>query len=356
MSMYQFGPFQLDAQRLILILDGSPLALGPKVVETLLALIEHPGEVLSKSDLLDRIWPEGFVEESNLAQNIYVLRKTLRAHWSVDAIVTLPRRGYTFAGAVRQCAEVHTRPIQTAPRKTAWHWPAIAVAAIVLLLAGAALSKPRTVRPALSPQGARTYALGRYYWNLRTKESLQKSIANFTGVVRSDPGDARGYAALADAHAITGEYEYGKQTSEYAQAKAFAHRALSIDPSSAEAYAVLGVISEDTHGGDVRAQAYFRRAIALDPSFAPAHQWYGISVLMQGNLPLAMHELQTAANLEPVSVATFAWLGQAAYFDRRFSDALGYEQEALDLSPKRADALVIMGMAYEQLGQFGRAV
>lgn len=356
MSMYQFGPFQLDARRLILLLDGIPLALGPKVVETLLALIEHPGEVLSKGDLLDRIWPEGFVEESNLAQNIYVLRKTLCAHWNVDAIVTLPRRGYKFAAAVTLCEEVHAQPDQTAPRRIRWQWPAIAAAAITLLLGGAALSKPPPTNPAMSPRGARIYALGRYYWNLRTKSSLQKSIADFTDVVRSDPSDARGYAALADAHAITGEYYYGKKAHEYAQAKAYAYRALELDPNSAEAYAVLGVITPETPSGDAQARAYFRRAIALDPSFAPAHQWYGIAVLMQGNLPVAMHELQTAANLEPVSVATFDWLGQAAYFDRRFTDAIGYEQQALDLSPKRADALVVMGMAYEQLGQYQRAV
>ena len=76
MSVYEFGPFRLDAGQLLLFDRGEPVALGPKVVETLLALIEHPGDVLTKSALLDRIWPEGFVDEANLAQNVYVLRKS----------------------------------------------------------------------------------------------------------------------------------------------------------------------------------------------------------------------------------------------------------------------------------------
>src|SRR5438552_14007425 len=97
MSAYSFGPFQLDPERLLLTLAGEPIALGPKVVETLLALVERPGETRTKTELLDRIWPEGFVEESSLAQNIYVIRKVLRAHWA-DAIQTVPRRGYRFAG------------------------------------------------------------------------------------------------------------------------------------------------------------------------------------------------------------------------------------------------------------------
>src|SRR5579864_2193971 len=101
MTVYRFGPFRLEKEQLLLSLEDTPLALGPKVVETLLALVEHPGEVLGKAELLDRIWPDGFVEEANLAQNIYVIRKTLRAHWHGEAIETVPRRGYRFNGDVR---------------------------------------------------------------------------------------------------------------------------------------------------------------------------------------------------------------------------------------------------------------
>ncbi|MDQ2679783.1 MAG: winged helix-turn-helix domain-containing protein [Candidatus Eremiobacteraeota bacterium] len=357
MTIYRFGPFQLDAARLILLLDGGALALGPKVVETLLALIEHPGDVLSKSDLLDRIWPEGFVEESNLAQNIYVLRKTLRAHWKTDAILTLPRRGYRFNAQVEvEQAALHVPTKRAARSAITRRWPIAAAAAFALLLGGAAFSQARPTHSALTPQGAQKYALGRYYWNLRTKSSLQKSVADFSQVTKSDPQDARGYAALADAHAMNGDYHYGKPVQEFAQAKRYAARALQLDPNSAEANAVLGIIALDTHRGDAQAQVYFRHAIALDQSFAPAHQWYGTTALMHGNTALAMRELQIAANLEPVSAATFSWLGETAYFERRFNDALAYERQALDLSPNRPDALVTMGAAYEQLGQYQRAV
>ena len=102
MSTYEFGSFRLDVERLLLLHRNEPVPLGPKVVETLLALIEHPGEVLPKNELIERIWPEGYVEEANLAQNIYVLRKTLRSLASLDAIETVPRRGYRFSVGVRR--------------------------------------------------------------------------------------------------------------------------------------------------------------------------------------------------------------------------------------------------------------
>ncbi|HEY9085369.1 MAG TPA: winged helix-turn-helix domain-containing protein [Candidatus Tyrphobacter sp.] len=87
---YTFGPFLLDARRLVLLKGRKPLALGPKVVGTLLALIERQGELCTKAELLDRVWPEGYVTEGNLSQNVYVLRKTLRG-WNACAIETVPR-------------------------------------------------------------------------------------------------------------------------------------------------------------------------------------------------------------------------------------------------------------------------
>ena len=171
MSLYEFGPFQLDAEQLLLSIRDVPVALGPRVVETLLALIEHPGEVLSKAALLDRVWPDGFVEEANLAQNIYVLRKTLRAHWEADSIATVSRRGYRFTGEVRRIERAHAEPalaetaipVVRSPRR--WGTIAAALAAVIVLAVVSISTLGSTHRvsaaPQLSTKGARLYAIGR---------------------------------------------------------------------------------------------------------------------------------------------------------------------------------------------------
>lgn len=74
---YEFGPFLVDASNHLLLRDGRPVPLEPKTFDTLLKLIEHRGEVLEKGVLMEMLWPGQFVEESNLAQNIYKLRKAL---------------------------------------------------------------------------------------------------------------------------------------------------------------------------------------------------------------------------------------------------------------------------------------
>ncbi|HTX58457.1 MAG TPA: winged helix-turn-helix domain-containing protein [Verrucomicrobiae bacterium] len=368
MSTYEFGPFRLDASQLLLFDGVTPVALGPKVVETLLALVEHPGDVLPKSTLLDRIWPEGYVDEANLAQNVYVLRKLLRARWRDGAIETIPRRGYRFTAAVRLAADAPlAMPLAAptpAPRRTRW-MPAVAAAVVLLLAAGTAVAiVPRHApsQTALSADAGRLYEIGRYYWNLRTRDGTRKSIAYFGRVVDEDPSAARGYAGLASANATMGDYDFGPEPAAvyYARARAYARKALAIDPNCGEAYAVLGMLASASPMPTVAqltaSMNDLRRAIELDPADAPAHEWYGIALLTQGRLSDAYAELHKAADLDPLSVATTAWLGHVAYLERRYGDAIGYARETLDLSPHRYDVLGIIGLAYQARGDDPRAI
>jgi DNA-binding winged helix-turn-helix (wHTH) protein/Tfp pilus assembly protein PilF len=361
MGIYEIGPFQLDVEHLLLKRAGRPVALGPKVVETLLALVEHPGDVLAKGALLDRVWPEGFVEEANLAQNIHVLRKTFRHHGSADPIETVPRRGYRLAAPVRRLSDLpHERaPVvaRTLSRRIAAIAGAAFVAACIVLVASYGFGHRSAAPGALSDKGARLYQIGRYYWNLRTRDGVQKSFGYFAGVIDTDPNDARGYAALADANVAMGDYCYGthRPAVYFARAREYAKKALALEPNSAEGHAALGFLS--LHRKDVKpAVAELRRAIALDPSYGPAHEWYGITLLRRGHWSEGLRQLNTAVDLDPLSVATVAWLGSAAYVDRRFGDAILYSRQALELSPKRTDSLRTIGAAYEAQGKTDRAI
>jgi DNA-binding winged helix-turn-helix (wHTH) protein/TolB-like protein/Tfp pilus assembly protein PilF len=101
-SSYEFGPFQLDAARRRLLRDGQVVALTPKAFELLLALVENRQRVLDKSELMERLWPDSFVEETNLTQNISTLRKALgESPQQHHYIVTVPGRGYRFVAEVR---------------------------------------------------------------------------------------------------------------------------------------------------------------------------------------------------------------------------------------------------------------
>jgi eukaryotic-like serine/threonine-protein kinase len=110
---YAFGPFRLDSERRVLVRDGAPVPLAPKVVETLLTLVETAGHLVDKDDLIKRVWPDAFVEEGNLNKNIFVLRKPLGV-WDGgrEYIETVPKRGYRFVAPVNEVthAEVSAQP------------------------------------------------------------------------------------------------------------------------------------------------------------------------------------------------------------------------------------------------------
>ena len=100
--LYEFGTFRVDPDRQILLRDNQPIPITPKVFETLLILVRHSGEVVTKDELMRELWPDAFVEESNLSQNIFMLRKALGdAPEARRHIVTIPGRGYRFATVVR---------------------------------------------------------------------------------------------------------------------------------------------------------------------------------------------------------------------------------------------------------------
>ncbi len=74
---YAFGPYRLDSEKRVLVRDGMPVPLAPKASEILLLLVEHAGHLVEKDALINRVWPDAFVEEGNLNKNIFFLRKAL---------------------------------------------------------------------------------------------------------------------------------------------------------------------------------------------------------------------------------------------------------------------------------------
>src|SRR5690242_16595531 len=96
--LYEFGPFRLDMNERVLLRDGQIAPLTPKAFDTLVVLVENNGHVLEKEELLKAVWPDTFVEEATLAQNIFTLRKVLGKEPSY--IETIPKRGYRFTANV----------------------------------------------------------------------------------------------------------------------------------------------------------------------------------------------------------------------------------------------------------------
>ena len=102
-DLWQFGEFRLDVRRQVLLHRDRPVAMPLKELQVLSILVRNSGELVTKEELLNEIWEDSFVEESNLSRHIYLLRKTFRDLGADGALIeNVPRRGYRFTGEARR--------------------------------------------------------------------------------------------------------------------------------------------------------------------------------------------------------------------------------------------------------------
>lgn len=165
---YVFGAFRLDPVEKVLTHEAHPVALTPKAVDTLLALVERNGRLVLKEDLLQLVWPDAFVEENNLAQNISTLRRVLGESAGGERLIeTIPKRGYRFVAAVTKefAGGEDSAPVPvsqptdrrddrvdaSAARNRMAMWSAVAGAAIALTVGAVSLIRERPVDPEIVP-------------------------------------------------------------------------------------------------------------------------------------------------------------------------------------------------------------
>src|SRR5579872_2562231 len=134
--IYRCGPFEIDLEQRLLLRAGDSVPLTPKAFDTLAVLIARRGKVVEKAELLRLIWPDTFVEENNLTQNISALRKVFGEG---DYIETIPRRGYRFMKVVEDVSKTGTPDADAPPTlpgapqgraRSLWIWGAVALAAV----------------------------------------------------------------------------------------------------------------------------------------------------------------------------------------------------------------------------------
>jgi DNA-binding winged helix-turn-helix (wHTH) protein len=111
-----FGPIRVFAVQRLLIKAGKPIQIGSRAFDILLALLERPGELVTKEELITRVWPSTYVEQANLAVQIGALRRALGdGHRGIRYIVNIPGRGYRFVAPVRIEAGVSQEPAAAGP-------------------------------------------------------------------------------------------------------------------------------------------------------------------------------------------------------------------------------------------------
>jgi adenylate cyclase len=206
--------------------------------------------------------------------------------------------------------------------------------------------------------GAYTFYLkGRYYWNERSRDALDKAIKYFEEAIRRDSRFALAYAGLADSYIVLVDHGHLPPSEGYPKAKQAAKKALELDETLAEAHTSLGTILSrewDWRG----AEEEYAKALGSNPNYATAHHWYSIHLLETGRLDEAIRELKIAEELDPLSPMIHAYAGLVYFCARKYDVALAELDKALELDPNfvpahtnRIDVYLAKSMFKEALGE-----
>jgi TolB-like protein/DNA-binding winged helix-turn-helix (wHTH) protein/Flp pilus assembly protein TadD len=208
----------------------------------------------------------------------------------------------------------------------------------------------------VDPEAFEAYLKGRFFWNKRNKEAINKSIEYFNEAIRLDPGYAAAYSGLADAYTITGcGVPAGMSITEAGpKAKAAAIRAVELDDNSAEAHSALGFQKLCYEGDQSGAENEFRRAIALNPNYAMAHHGYAVLLLGDRNQE-GLDQVQQALRLDPVSPNSNGLYGDLLMDTRQFDKAVEQFRKTVELDPQQYNSRVRLGLAYAVVRRYAEA-
>jgi DNA-binding winged helix-turn-helix (wHTH) protein/tetratricopeptide (TPR) repeat protein len=330
-GLYEFGEFRLDANDRTLTRSGTAIPLAPKALDTLEILVTRHGTVISKQELMTSLWPDAFVEESNLTQNIYTLRKALgNGTGSGHLIENVPRRGYRFNGEVRsvetslaqsQSVSNAAPDPQLVPKARpfgsgalSFRRPAIAAGAALAVVATVtgiyffvSLSRsavlPVSAAQSHKPEAMQAYTRGTAILNRRGSDNRpEAAIDEFQKAVTIDPTFALAYAGLAEGFASAARREEFPASSElYNKAKAAIQRSVSLDPNLSEAYGISGLVKRSADWDWAGAESDLRRAIQLNSKNARARQWLGQLLSSLSRHDEALSEIKIAYELDPIA-------------------------------------------------------
>lgn len=362
---FRLDRWLIEPQLNTLSLEGTVNRVEPKVMEVLVYLAEHAGEVMPRETIIRAIWSDRFVTDEVLTNAIFELRKALGDDARNSRFIqTIPKRGYRLVATVSfdAAAEVsHHHP------KALDHWKPIASLTVVLLLvlAGLTLNRwwnssdgvsnarhlPRT--PNLEARAA--YLEGRRFWNRRTEAGVKQGLAHFERASQLDPKYAAAHAGLADAYRMLESLNALTPNEAGPKARAAALRAVQLDDQSAEARASLAFVKFAYDWDWEGAEQEFKTALMLDPNYAPAHLWYSQLLLAAGRTGEALAANSRAATLEPDSLATQQNTGELLLALHQYDDALVAIQRVLEIDPNFAPALKASGHIHEKLGRYEEA-
>src|SRR5499427_4406048 len=320
---FHFDKFTLDVRERRLLRGGDVVRLAPKAYDVLVALVRQRGHLVTKDELLTRLWPGSFVEEGSLNVHMSALRKAL----GEDArrptyIETVARSGYRFIAAVRFDSEVE-KPF-----------------------APSAVARPVELYELVGR--GRSYLLSDSFFE------LPAAVDAFRSAIEIDPTYAPAHAGLARARCVQAVFRAVPHQEAFAEAKGSALRALAMDSASADAQVALGTVLFLSEWDWTAAERSLQRALEINLDHTEALLQYGALQEALGRLDDGLRCKQQALARDPRSPGVLVQIAVSYWHQRKYDDTLVWAQRVLEVDPKHVQACQFINYVYLKIGDINR--
>jgi TolB-like protein len=208
----------------------------------------------------------------------------------------------------------------------------------------------------MDPEAYEDYLKGRFFFEKRTSEGINRAVHYFQQAIRKDPGFAEAYAGLAKTYIILGTFELLPPNESFPKATEAANNALQLDEALSEAYTARALASS-MYGHDWNAAEHdFQHALRLNSNDATAHHWYAEHLINIGQAERAITELERARELDPLSLPINGTPGRAYRDARRYQESFDQCRKTLDLDPDFAMGHWCLGVSNVALKHYAEAV
>lgn len=210
----------------------------------------------------------------------------------------------------------------------------------------------------VNPDAFQDYLRGRYFWNKRTADGFKKSIDYFNKAIDQDPTYAPAYSGLADAYALSGDWEYGvlPPKDAYPKAKAAATKALELDSNLGEAHISLAFALDAYDWNWESAGREFKRGIELNPGYATGHHWYAWHLTTLGRDSEAIGEMKKAESLDPLSLIISDDLAEELLIAHRYDEAMQQSRKTIEMDSSFAVGHYELGQVFVQKHAYEQAI
>ncbi len=389
-AVIRFGVFEADLRSSELRKCGVRVKIQELPFQALRLLVSHPNEIINRDQLRSALWPDDvFVDfDRGIISAINRLRDALGDSAENPVFIeTVGRRGYRWIVPTycpepvkQKTASLETEDLpETAPSAentqffaTRSKWililPVLALVSMLAVyashraahgearpassLSSLGLPNSGSARHAANPEAEDFYLKGRFFWNQRTPDSLNKALDSFMQAIVHDPGYAPAYVGLADCYNLLREYSVMPPSEAYPRALAAAKKAVELDDLSSEAHASLAFAAFNGMWDVATSDREFRRALELDPKNGIAHHWYATTLLSLGRLPEALMEIERAQALDPASKSILADKGRILWEARRQDEGLALLKQMEAAEPEFRSPHRYLELAYRDSGDY----